>query len=520
MSSAWSPSTHSELVTRALRRHPTRIAFDHAGASWTYAQTADLIGRVVTVLRKAGLRPGEGIGLLSPNRPEVWIAQVAPGFVGCSYTALHPMGSLEDHVYSCDEAALRFLFVDPAYAERGAALLDKASSVERIFTFGPCEVGDDLIALAAAAEPSRLEDCRADPDTISWLLYTGGTTGVPKAVELPERAVAQMTMSVSLGWDLPAERRYLATSPVSHAAGMMVTATLLGGGTTYMLPGWDPSAWLTTVEREKITVALLVPTMIYSLLDYAGLDAADTSSLQTIMYGASPMAPARLIEGLERIGLVFCQLYGQTECAGIITSLWRQDHDPTRPDRLASCGQAMPGVRISLRDDDNNEVETGTPGEVCVQGPSVMKGYLNQPEMTAETLLGGWLHTGDIAICDDEGFYSLVDRKKDMIVSGGFNVFPSEIERVLAEDPAVSAAAVIGVPDVKWGEAVKAFVVPRPGATIDVEALIALAKRRKGSHCAPKSIEIVDILPVTAVGKIDKKSLRDRYWDAQQRKIN
>ena len=202
-----------------------------------------------------------------------------------------------------------------------------------------------------------------------------------------------------------------------------------------MLPGWDPAAWIDAVERHHITVALLVPTMIYSLLDYDGLDAADRSSLETIMYGASPMAPARLIEGLERIGPVFCQLYGQTECAGIITSLWRHHHDAARPERLASCGQSMPGVRVSVRDDEGHPVPHGTPGEVCVQGPGVMKGYLNQPELTEEALAGGWLHTGDIAVADDEGFLYLVDRKKDMIVTGGFNVFPSEVEKVLPTIP-------------------------------------------------------------------------------------
>jgi fatty-acyl-CoA synthase len=223
---------------------------------------------------------------------------------------------------------------------------------------------------------------------------------------------------------------------------------------------------------------------------------------------------------MERIGPVFCQLYGQTECAGIITSLWRHQHDAARPERLASCGQAMPGVRVSIRDDAGDLVPQGTPGEVCVQGPSVMKGYLNQPELTAEALAGGWLHTGDVATADDEGFYYLVDRKKDMIVTGGFNVFPSEIEKVLAEDPAVAMVAVVGVPDAKWGEAVKALVVARPGATVDADRLVALAKQRKGSHYAPKSVEVVDSLPVTAVGKLDKKSIRDRYWSAHERKIH
>jgi len=513
-------TTHSELVTAALRRFPDRIAFDHHDVAWTYAATAEFMGRVVSVLHEAGLRPGEGIGLLSPNRPEVWVAQVAPGYLECSYTALHPLGSFEDHLYACEEAGLRFLFADPAYADRAGALLARSAALEQVFTFGPSSVGIDLLERVATTQPTRLQSCRTEPETTNWLLYTGGTTGVPKAVQLPQRAVAQMALNVSVGWDLPAERRYLAASPVSHAGGMMISANLLRGGTNYMLPGWDPEAWLATVARHRVTVALLVPTMVYSLLDHAGLDQADTSSLETIMYGASPIAPARLVEGLERIGPVFSQLYGQTECAGTVTCLWRHHHDPSRPERLASCGQAMPGVRVAILDDDDQPVALGESGEVCVQGPNVMTGYLGQPELSAQTLANGWLHTGDVGMQDDEGFFYLVDRMKDMIVSGGFNVYPSEIEKVLAEDPAVSAVAVIGVPDAKWGEAVKAVVVARPGAFIDKDRLIALAKERKGSHCAPKSVDVVDQLPVTAVGKPDKRTLRARYWTDTDRKIN
>jgi fatty-acyl-CoA synthase len=343
---------------------------------------------------------------------------------------------------------------------------------------------------------------------------------VPKSVELPERAIAQMAMSVSVGWDLPANRNYLAVAPISHAAGMLITPTLLSGGTVTLMKAWDPQEWAATVDRERITLSFLVPTMIYSLLDSGALDTADVSTLETIMYGASPMAPARLREGLERMGQVFCQLYGQTECAGIISSLWRHHHQLDKPERFASCGQPMPGVRVSLRDDDNQPVGVGERGEVCVQGLNVMKGYHKRPDLNAETLIDGWLHTGDVAVQDEEGFLYLVDRKKDMIVSGGFNVFPSEVEKILTEDPSVAAAAVIGVPHPVWGEAVKALVVPRPGYTVDEERLIELVKTRKGSHYAPKSLEAIEQIPVTAVGKPDKKSLRQKYWADLDRQIH
>lgn len=513
-------ATHSDLVLRALRCFPERTAFRQGDRSVRYSEAEDLISRFVTVFRGLGLRDGDGIGLLAPNRPEVWMAQAAPGFLGGSYTALHPLGSFEDHLYACDEAELKLLLVDPAYAERGAALLERSGSLSHLLAFGPSSAGQDLLHLAESAEPARLGAQDNSPDSTAWLLYTGGTTGVPKAAELSQAAVAQMAMSVSVGWDLPGRRNYLAVAPISHAAGMLVTPTLLAGGTVTLLKGWDPYEFAATVARDRITLSLLVPTMIYSLLDSGALDTADLSTLETIMYGASPIAPVRLREGLERMGQIFCQLYGQTECSGIVSSLWRHHHNLDRPDRLASCGLAMPGVQVSVRGDDNQVVAPGQRGEVCVRGLNVMKGYHKRPDLDAATLIDGWLHTGDVAVQDDEGFLHLVDRKKDMIVSGGFNVFPSEVEKILSEDPSVAAVAVIGVPHEAWGEAVKALVVARPGFTVDADRLTKLVKTRKGSHYAPKSIDTVDHIPVTALGKPDKKALRAKYWPASERQIN
>jgi fatty-acyl-CoA synthase len=259
--------------------------------------------------------------------------------------------------------------------------------------------------------------------------------------------------------------------------------------------------------------------MIYAILDQPNLDSADLSCLETVMYGASPIAPARLAEGIERIGPVFCQLYGQTESAGQGTSLWKHQHDPADLQRLTSCGTPMPFTRVSVLDEDNQPVPDGSPGEMCLQGLSIMDGYWKQPDLTASTLAGGWLHTGDIGVRDEAGFFYLVDRKKDMIVSGGFNVFPREIEDVLCEHPAVSSAAVIGVPDTKWGEAVKALVVLRPDSHTDADSLIALVREKKGPVYVPKTVDFVDSLPLTAVGKADKKVLRARYWEGHDRRI-
>jgi fatty-acyl-CoA synthase len=486
----------------------------------TYRQTEDTLRRWVALLQKRGFLPGQGVGLLSLNRPEAWLAQVAPAFAGGRYTALHPLGSLDDHLHACNEAELKFLIVDPPFAERAAQLLERADGLEAIFTLGPSEVGEDINELAAAIPVGgRLDRGPHGPDDLAYLLYTGGTTGVPKAAMLSERAFSTLANGTALGWDLPGEMRYLAVAPISHAAGMLIMPTLIRGGTVILQRKFDPAAWLHLIANDRATVSLLVPTMIYALLDHPELERTDLSSLQTLMYGASPISPTRLAEGMERIGPVFCQLYGQTESGGQGTALWRGQHDASDLRRLTSCGTPMPFNRVAILDTENNPAPDGEAGEICLQGPSVMDGYWKQPELTEAAFSGGWLHTGDIGVRDEDGFFYIVDRKKDMIVSGGFNVFPREIEDVLGQHPAVSACAVIGVPDEKWGEAVRALVVLRPGASVQPEELIALVREKKGPVYAPKAVEFIDSLPVTPVGKADKKVLRARYWEGRDRQV-
>jgi fatty-acyl-CoA synthase len=286
------------------------------------------------------------------------------------------------------------------------------------------------------------------------------------------------------------------------------------------MPHFDPERLIDTIERHRITATMLVPTMIYVLLDHPKLESADLSSLEVLYYGAAAISPSRLAEGLERLGSVFFQFYGQAECPMTITVLRTEEHVADRPERLATCGRPVPWLDVALLDDEGIPVERGDPGEICVRGPLVMKEYLNKPEQTAEAFRFGWLHTGDVAREDGEGFYTIVDRKKDMIVTGGFNVFPREVEDVLSSHPAVSAAAVIGVPDEKWGEAVKAVVVRRPGAEVGEAELVALVKERKGSVSAPKSVDFVEEIPLSALGKPDKKALRARYWEGAERMVH
>jgi fatty-acyl-CoA synthase len=336
-----------------------------------------------------------------------------------------------------------------------------------------------------------------------------------------QRVHVTMAMTELVEWDWPEEVRFLAMTPISHATGAMILAVLMRSGTFVLARGFDPRRFFELVERHRITCTFLVPTMIYVLLDHPGLAEADLSSLKTVIYGASPMSPGRLVEAMRRFGPVFMQLYGQSEAPNCISVLRRDDHDPERhPERLASCGLPVAGLQVALLDDEGREVPVGEVGEICCRGPLVMAGYWNKPEETEKAFRHGWLHTGDLARRDADGYLYIVDRSKDMIITGGFNVFPREVEDVLTRHPDVAAAAVIGVPDAKWGEAVKAVVVRRAGADVSAEALIALVRDAKGAVHSPKSVDFVDELPVTGLGKPDKKVLRARYWGGAARAVN
>jgi fatty-acyl-CoA synthase len=249
--------------------------------------------------------------------------------------------------------------------------------------------------------------------------------------------------------------------------------------------------------------------MIYGLLDRADPGKYDLSSLHTLLYGAAPILPSRLAEAIRVFGSVLVQPYGQTECVGFVSVLLKEEHDPThRPELLASCGRPMPSCRVEIHDEDDRPVPRGIPGELCVRSPAVMTGYWKNPELTAQALRGGWLHTGDIAVWDEAGYLYIVDRKKDMVITGGYNVYPREVEDVIAKIPAVASVAVIGLPDQKWGEALTAYVVPHANDSVDPVEVKALVREMKGSHQTPKHVVIVEELPMTSVGKIDKKQLR------------
>jgi len=512
--------TVGESIASAIQRHPDRTAFvDEDGVALSYRALGERISRVVQAFAALGLARGDTVVQLAGNRPETFVVVAAIYVAGLRSVTLHAMGSEDDHAFVIADSEARAVIVDPQYRDRGLALRVRCAGVPHWLAHGSIAGLDDLWARAGGFAPRPLSPMGEAEDVVR-LAYTGGTTGRSKGVMLSNRAIATNAVLALAGMDWPDEVRYLCPAPISHGAGSLVVPTLMRGGTVFLQRGFEAGRFIEAIERHRCTLTWLVPTMIYALLDHPRVREVDWSCLESLVYSAAPMAPARIREALGVFGPCLIQCFGQTESPNTILTLSRADHGAADDARLASAGKPFPLLRVALLDDECEEVPDGEVGEICVRGPLLMSGYWKQPGLTDEAFRGGWLHTGDLAWRDAQGFVYIVDRKKDMIISGGFNVYPKEIEDVLSRHPAVSAAAVIGVPDDKWGEAVKAVVRLKPGARAQAGELIELVRAAKGPVNAPKSVDFTDALPLTALGKVDKKALRARYWPQDGRAVN
>ncbi|MDY6807845.1 MAG: fatty-acid--CoA ligase FadD8, partial [Actinomycetota bacterium] len=446
-----------------------------------------------------------------------------------------PLGSLDDHAYVLSDAGVTTLVIDPVpmFVERAAALVERVDSLKQVLTLGPvpeqlAAYGRDVIAEAENFAPKPLAAADLPPEHIVSITYTGGTTGKPKGVIGTARAMSTMTQIQLSEWEWPENPRFLMCTPLSHAGAAFFVPTLIKGGCMVVMGKFDPGEVLRVIESERITATMLVPSMLYALMDHPDSKTRDLSSLETVYYGASAINPVRLAEAIERFGPIFAQYYGQSEAPMVISYLGKNDHPKPGDDprRLSSCGRPSAFLRTALLGPDDKPVAQGEPGEICVAGPLLAGGYWGLPEQTADTFRDGWLRTGDVAREDADGFWYIVDRTKDMIVTGGFNVFPREVEDVVAEHPSVGQVGVIGVPDDKWGEAVTAVVVLRDDADQDAvtkeritREIQESVKARKGAVQSPKQVVYADSLPLTALGKPDKKALRAQYWESAERGI-
>jgi len=500
------PGTLGGLLVGAIARYASRVAFVADGHEMTYAELGRRIGHAIALFDALGLKRGDAVAQLSGNRAEVFCIVAAAYVHGLRSVTLHTLSGAADHLHILRDCGARVLITEDALAGHLAAMGSEMSGVA-LFSHDATPGLRDFWAEGGALTPAPLIPRAASGDVIR-VAYTGGTTGRSKGVLLTDRALLTNTLLWQLAFPWPADMRYLCVAPMSHGGGSLIPSTLARGGRVVLSRGFDPARFCADVAAHRIGATWLVPTMLYRLLDHPGLDGADLSSLHALIYAAAPAAPARIAQALDRLGPVLVQAFGQTEAPNTILILDQTDHQGADPARLTATGRPMPGLQVAVLDPDGQPVPQGKVGELCLRGPLVMDGYLNRPEETASALRGGWLHTGDLARADAEGFHYIVDRAKDMIITGGFNIYPRSVEAVLAAHPAVAAAAVVGLPDSEWGEVVAAAVVARPGQAPDPVNLIAHVREQLGPVAAPKRLRLLPALPTTALGKIDKTALR------------
>lgn len=503
--------TIGQLLERCALRHGPRVAVVHDEQRLTYDEAIVRIRQAGRALHGMGLANGDRVALLMQDRPELldvaWGAMWA-GLAVVPLDAELPPAALAQVV---EDSGARVLCHDEAFADRAAGL-----EGPRLVTL------DHLTGLAA-----RQDDGPGLPDThvddLAALLYTGAADGAAKGVAHSHRTLVAAFVGEALETGIGEGEVFAHAGPLTHASGAFALPVWLRGGTNVIVGRRDPAALLAAIERHRVTATLLAPPMLERLLDHPGLDGADTASLRTVVYGAAGLGRERLARAHERFGPVLCRVYGRTEAPNQIAVLTPGDHAEALasgdPARLASCGRPVTIADVRLVDDDLDDVPAGEPGEIAVQGPHVMLGYWRRPEETAATLRSGWLRTGDVARADERGFLYLVDRKADMIVSGGASVFPREVEDALLGHDAVRDACVIGVPDPRRGEAVKAYVVAGEGAAVDEAELIAWVRDRRGSALAPASVEVVPAIPRTPVGRHDKPALRRCAQDARAKAV-
>ncbi len=518
--------TVGKLYDWAVDHYAHRTAAIKGDRNLTYAELREKANQLGNALLDMGLSKGDRVGTLTNNSLESIILDYGLAKAGLAQVILHEgIVAPADNAYMANDSQCRVVIYSAPYAEHVQQMRPQLETVGRFLYISeglgmPLD-GDDFYEVISS-QPAGDPPIDVSEDDIISIYYTGGTTGTPKGClhASRNRVYTYLTAMAEIG--LGARHNFMHVAPMSHASNVFMIPVCLRGGTQVILDRFSPDLFLETVASNKITATFIVPTILYRILDYPDLNKHDFSSLNTIIYGASPIGPERLRQATAAFGPVFVQVFGQTEAPMFLTCLSRDDHMVAdgQEERLASCGKSTLMCQLRLVDDEDNDVPPGGEGEIAVRTPNTMLGYLNKLQETAETIKNGWLHTGDIGRRDEEGYVYILDRKKDMLISGGWNIYPKEIEATLHEHPAVSDVAVIGVPDPNWGEAVKAFVVLHAGKQAGADELVQFCKDRKGSIKAPKSVEFIDRIPLTSVGKHDKKALRDKYWGGQKRRVN
>jgi fatty-acyl-CoA synthase len=503
----------TDYLDKGTSLGPEAPCLTTAGRTLSYFDVQRLSWRIARALDRSGIGPGDKVAILSANDPMAFSCVFGISRAGAAWCPVNPRNEAAENRDLLDSFDCACLIFQAAFAPLVAKILPDLPKLTTLVCLDGEAAGAtpfDLWIGPEAAEPWQAESA----DDVVMLVGTGGTTGRPKGVMLTGRNIETMSALTLMSYPFRPRPRYLALAPLTHAAGVLCFPVMTLGGEIVIMAKPDLTDFLALIERHRITHTFLPPTLIYMLLDHPGLSGTDLTSLQCLWYGAAPMSVSRLTEALTRIGPVLGQLFGQSEAPMMISTLAPAEHfrddGSLATERLSSAGRPTPLTTVGIMDDEGHLLGRGERGEIVIRGSLVMAGYYKNPEASAEAARYGWHHTGDIGYLDADNFLFIVDRAKDMIITGGFNVYSAEVEQVLLAHPAVQDCAVIGLPDEKWGERVTAVIQLRPGHTVAADEVQAFVKERLGSVKAPKQVEVWPDLPRSKVGKVLKPEIKSR----------
>jgi acyl-CoA synthetase (AMP-forming)/AMP-acid ligase II len=515
------------FLTKSAKIFPENIAIKHGKKVLTYSEFNKRVNKLANALNKLNIKKGDNVAILQYNYPETLESIFACFKAGIGAVPINFRLHPKEFSFIIDNSESRAVIISEEFNESFNDVKNLMPKVKNIISISKGkEVGFIDYEELIEKESDVFEDVTVEPDDLAWLFYTSGTTGNPKGAMLTHRNMVAMSMNFFADMcPIGPDDAILHAAPISHGSGIYSLPNIAKAAKNVILASksFNPELVFKTIEEEKITNMFAAPTMIKLLIDSEYVGKYDFSSMKSLIYGGGPMYVEDLKDALNKLGNCLVQLYGQGECPMTISYLSHRDHklegSEQEMKRLGSAGIPRTDVEIKIFDENDNELSDGEVGEVVVRSDIVMKGYWKNSEATAKTMSSGWLHTGDVGYIDTDGYLYLLDRSKDMIISGGENVYPREIEEVILKHPAIKEVAVIGVPDEKWGETIKAIVSLNKGYSITEEEIINFCADNIARYKRPRSVEIIDDLPKNNYGKILKRELRDKYWKDRDKKI-
>ncbi len=517
-----------DVLSHAVTLYPDRVALVDGERRLTYRETSERVHRLASALLDLGLRPNDHIAVLANNSLQYWETYYVADAAGMPLAPLNTRLAAKELEFILNDCDVKALFLGPEFVTLYEEFRAAVPGLQHVIAMGGPAADDmhEYESLVSRAEPLAKSVREWAEDDMVNICYTGGTTGLPKGVMLTHRNVVSNAQHAIVFSKFDENDAWLHVAPMFHLAdAWAVYAITLVGGMHVFVPAFSPAATLDAIQRHRVTKTLLVPTMINMIVNWPDTHSYDVSTLDLLIYGASPMPVDRLLGAVKIFGPILIQAYGQTESSPFLT-IWNKswlkfDGNDTEIHRLQSCGRQVGGVRVRVVNANDEDVTAGEFGEVIARGPNIMKGYWNRPNETAAALRGGWLRTGDVATIDEDNFVYIVDRAKDMIISGGENIYSTEVENAIFEHSAVLEAAVIGIPDERWGEAVLAIVVTKEGMSVSPDEIIEHTRRLIASYKVPKQVIVrSEPLPKSGPGKVLKTELRKPFWGEQAKNVN